>query len=183
MRITKLEALALAKGLHSLGLACHPHLGDTTVDTLVGLAKKVDIYLLCGSEDEELAKDDTPKKMYKVPLKGRAEEEDEGEPEEDEDPDSFVSGPDLHDLKPVQAKGGTLEFELRQANGRTPAKVDLLHDGVCVVEDVSDLRRSGKEIRARSHDEPDEWSTFAVTKFSKDWTKALPLEELVGVEA
>lgn len=181
MKITKLEALALAKAFHSLGLACHPHLGDTTVDTLVDLAKKVDIYLLCGSsDDDELAEDDSPKKAYKEAPEGEEEEE---EPDEDEEPESFVSGPALHALKPVQSKGGTLEFELRQANGRTPAKVDLLQDGTCVVEDVSDVRRSGKELRARSHEDRASWSYYEVTRFSKDWTKTLPLDETVGVEA
>ena len=183
MRITKLEALALSKALHSLGLCRHTD--DQTTDTLVGLAKKVDVYLLCGSEDDELAKDTTPKKGHGDVLKATFQVApfniEKEEPEEEHG--SFVSGPDLHNLRQVTSDGDTLEFEFQPARARDLARVDLLHGGTCVVEDVSDLRRQGKKLLVRSHGDPETWSTFSVTKFSKDWISALPLDELVGVEA
>ncbi len=173
MHITKLEALALSKALHSLGLTSHSCGFDRTSDTLIELAKRVDVYLLCGSsEDAKLVNDPTP--CFEAPdLEKEAPEEEH---------DSFVSGSELHNLRSVTSDGLTFEFELHRANGRQPARVDLLQGGACVVEDVSALRRQGKKLLVRSHGNPEMLKTFSVTKFSKDWISALPLDELVGVE-
>lgn len=182
MKITKLEALALAKALHSLGLSCQQSIvrtNDRMSTALFELSKRIDVFLLAG--DQEKYQEGADCESLEGDENTSSSDREDGR--DDEEPESFISGEELHDLKPLNVKSATLEFELRPAIGKSPASVDLIHDGMCVVKDVSDVRRSGKSLAVRSHVGDGEWSTFNVQKFTKDWTQALPFDVLVGVEA
>lgn len=142
---------------------------------LLELSRRVDVFLLAGEGDDVV--DDLPRKVDVVDEPHEMSDDDD----EKEEPEVFISGEELHDLKPLHTKGGALEFELRPAAGRSPARVDLLHGDTCVVQDVTDVRRSGKLFAARAVDTG--WVSFNVPKFTKEWTQNFPLDVLVGVEA
>ena len=120
------------------------------------------------AEDEDAAED--------------AEKEDgdgADEVEEEEPAAEYICEPDiLHDLTPsaLGDLGGTVEFE---QNGTS--MVDVLVDGYSEFCAVRYLKRSGKELHARSFS--GQWRIFTVKRWAKGWNRALPAGALVEVGA
>lgn len=142
-----------------------------------------------GEEEEDAGEEDEENDEESDEDKESSEEDDGDDPEveeEDElDPVSFVYGSELHDLKPAKADEGSVEFELvEDANlddGEEGDRVDLLVDSYLKIEGVCHIRRKGKELHV--HDSEGNWHVFNVSRFPKGWSDALPLDDLVEVEA
>lgn len=168
MRITKLEALALSKALHSLGLhGCSRAHEDTTSTTLLDLSRKVDVFLLAG---DDVVDDGTPKEH--------------GKPVPRKEPESFISGEELHALGPTSADvDNALEFEHSPSSRMTEACVDLLLGGEVIAQGITDIRRAKKALAVMTRAGDGDWVSFDVKRFPKDWIAELPLNAHVGVEA
>lgn len=112
-------------------------------------------------------------------------EEDDGDDSEDEeelDVDSYAGGDDLHALKAAKLTNGSLEFEYVTGDDHSEKDhVDLVVDGYTELEDITHLKRKGKELHVR--DCEGGWSIYDVERFPKGWADVLPLDELVEVEA
>jgi hypothetical protein len=203
MKLSKHDALALAKVLHAHGVG-GPLAGINVEktehqETLEYLAERLDEFLLSGAEcdedccegdEDEEAEDDAGEEEEDPGEEDEEDDEESGEgdesseedDEEELDPDCWVSAGDLHDLKAVKTTAGSLEFEAPEdADSDDEDTVDVLVDGYheCTVTHV---RRKGKKLEVRRADNG-EWVTFNVTKYPSGWAKVLPLNELAEVEA
>jgi hypothetical protein len=201
MRISKQDALALAKVLHQHVDHCYASDSDKSEhqETLEDLAERVDSYLVHGVEDDccddereeeeeedEEAEDDDEDEEDSSEEGDEEDDEDEGEGDEssdsddeddDEDEEEDLSADaecasgDLHDLPAVKAKQGAVEFEAVEEGD-----CDLLLDGG-TEHSVTHLRRKAKELHVRDAD--GKWHVYNVSRFSKGWSALLPLDELV----
>lgn len=211
MKISKKDALALAKVLHQHVAHCAVINDPEFQNTLEDLSARCHMFLVYGEEaededgheccdhgeedEDDEAEDDLDEEEEDSSEEDKEDDEESGEDEEsseeDDDGDSedeeddlesdcYTTGDELHELTAVKSDEGAVEFEHVEADGDEGCRVDLLVDGYTQIEDVTYLRRKGKELHVR--DGNADWSVFYVNKFPKDWAVALPLNQLVEVE-
>lgn len=184
MKITKKEALALAKVLHQHNPSPFLIAAHTQHDeVLAALSARVDRFILVDEADADYVDDEylpekSPAKKAEQPCDFYEGDEglpcdDDSDDDEDEEHDCTSAASALHDLKPATGKAGTLEFE------ESAETVDLLVAGEPVVEDVTHVRRGGRLLEVK--DAEGAWSSFEVSKFPKGWASLLPAGDLVKV--
>jgi len=182
MKISKKEALALAKVLHQhnpCALLMSAHTQHDEV--LAAVAARIDRFILVDEADHDYVDEDF---VYKdSPVKEQAcdffGDEDSTQVPEDEALSSFVSGENLHDLLPAKSTAGLVEFE-HVTESQAPY-VSLLLDGGTVIEGVTGLVRSGKSLEVTSRGGLK--ANFEFSRFPKDWVALLPARQAFAVEA
>jgi len=159
MKINKKEALALAKVLHRhTGSALPVGLLSKHDETIRELVTRLDHFMVAGAED--------------------GDDEDDEDDEQEMASDNEVNASDLHELTPVKATNGTIEFEY--VFDDQASRLNLLLDGETFIEHVTYLRRhrDSLEVKASARD----WAAFEVNRFPKGWASLLPVHQLLTVE-
>jgi len=108
------------------------------------------------------------------------DEEDEEDEEEDLQADDTVKPLELHMLEPVKASlGSSVKFTIEFEDLGDLDSVDLLMEDDAL-EGVTHLKRFAKSLHVRDVD--GNWTVFEVPRFSKSWTRTLPVKKLVAVD-
>lgn len=164
MKINKADGLILAKLLHGhvpFGLIGTP---DDRTRRLIDLADRIDRFLLLDEADTDHVDVD-----YQIKVSPPEALADEG------DDDCFVSGDRLHDLLASPSDEGAVEFE------DTGKGVDLLLDGITLLEGVTAVKRTGHRLEVQTT--PHTWTAFSMARYAKGWSTCLPVGATVHVEA
>lgn len=175
MKITKEEALTLAKVFHEFMIANRCN-SSALVDHVEEIATAVDEFLVGDSDcaDEEDSCDNCQ-------CGGCEDEDKDDEDDEDSnehDADSEVEADELHAMSPVKTKQGMVEFELVDEPGVGADRVDVLVDGYSE-HDVTHCRRNGSKFEALDSD--GEWHIYHVRNTPKNLALLFPEGDLVEV--
>lgn len=189
MKINKKEALALAKVLHQhTGSALPVGLQSEHDETIHKLVTRLDHFIMVdgadGADGDHVDDDYLPKKS---PVKKEerpcdfledSDDEDDEDGEQEMASDNDVDAGDLHELTPVKATNGTIEFEY--VFDDQASRLNLLLDGETIIEYVTHLRRhrDSLEVKASARD----WTAYEVNRFPKGWASLLPIHQLLTVE-
>lgn len=205
LKITRAEALVLAKALHAETSYCSSAAMTSYQDQLCALADRIDDFVVDeedGNEEEQDVTDEDEEPAAEADgCEDAVEDEADEAPAEaacppeagegggDLDAELSISPRELSELKPLKkvwyrsaGSQGTIEFRFYQ-RGTMSDLVFNSDDGGVVMIRIDDLtylkRHSSTELHVR--DGAGEWHVFDVKRFTGDWIDTLPIHELIEV--
>jgi len=192
MKLNKQQALTLVKvlTLHKGAYNSYGSSGDpqTEAEQLVtDLQDDLEDFLVYGDDDavspeeceDEDGVDEPDEEDDDYEDDEEEDEEDEEDEEEDLQADDTVKPLELHMLEPVKASlGSSVKFTIEFEDLGDLDSVDLLMEDDAL-EGVTHLKRFAKSLHVRDVD--GNWTVFEVPRFSKSWTRTLPVKKLVAV--
>jgi len=178
MNLSRSEALFLSKILfHYEKLTHYDKEEEHVFEQILELSGRLEEFLTGVSPIPAEDKDEGMSQTLEVGDDPNDEEDDEGDEEDDESPVASVPIPSaptdsvsagkLHDLPPLESQDGSVEFE--EGDDET---VDILVNMSPVIDGVSILKRTGKQIEAWS-EENGTYLTLDFQKIPKVWKSLL----------